>query len=180
MKQLLVIFVVSLLAVSCSDPAPKKQKPFNEERVKEPLVEANQNSVRTEDEDINLYVKRQQLDIVRSESGLRYHISKTGHGKQIKAKDVVTYSYQTFAIDGTLLYSSEKEGNKTVEVEKNNEIHAVDEALKLMRNGDYAHLVIPSHLAYGVAGDGDKIRQRIPIVMKIKVLNVKSSNKNIN
>lgn len=174
MKQFLIIFILSLLAVGCSDPAPKKQRPFDEARVKEPLVEANQHSVRTEDEDINLYVKRQQLDIVRSESGLRYEISKTGHGKLIKAKDVVTYSYETFSIDGNLLYSSEEQGDKVVKVDKNNEIHAIDEVLKLMRDGDSAHLVIPSHLAYGVAGDGDKIRQRIPIVMKIKIINVKS------
>lgn len=174
MKKLLFVFGLSLLVAGCSDPAPKRTRPFDEARAKEPLLEANQHSVRSEDEDINLYVKRQQLDIVRSESGLRYEISKTGHGKLIKAKDEVTYSYQTFSIDGTLLYSSDEEGNKVVEVDKNNEIHAIDEILKLMRNGDSAHLVIPSHLAYGVAGDGDKIRQRIPIVMKIKIINVKS------
>lgn len=169
----MILMIVSVAA--CSDPAHQKQRPFNENKAKEPLVQANQNSVRTEDEDINLYIKRHQLNIIRSESGLRYEISKLGHGKFIKAKDVVTYSYQTFSIDGVMLYSSEEDGNKVVEVEKNNEIQAIDEALKLMRVGDAAHLVIPSHLGYGVGGDGDKIRQRIPIVMKIKIINVKSS-----
>jgi gliding motility-associated peptidyl-prolyl isomerase len=166
-----------VMAFSCKSPNHEKQIPFNPDKVKEPLVEANQNAVRTEDEDINLYIKRQQLNVTRSETGLRYQISKTGSGRLIKSSDLVTLSYTTYAIDGTPIYSSDELGTKFFEIDKNNEVQALDEALKLMRKGDAAHLVIPSHLAYGVAGDGDKIRQRIPIVMKIKVINVQLNNK---
>ena len=163
-----------MLLASCSE-SPKKHtnKPFDEEKVKEPLVQANQSSVRLEDEDIDLYIKRQNLDVIRTETGLRYQITKKGKGKLIKAKNIVSIEYKTYSIDGKLLYSSDEEGLKTFEIEKNNEIQALDEVLKCMQNTSEAHLVIPSHLAYGVAGDGDKIRQRIPIVMKIKVLSVK-------
>lgn len=177
MNKSLLFLILVLTLISCQNPTPKSPNIFNEEKVKEPLVEANQNAVRTEDEDINLYVKRHQLNLTRSETGLRYEIDKIGTGKLIKTTDLVTLSFNTFSIDGTQLYSSDEQGNKFFEIDKNNEVQALDEVLKLMRKGDAAHLVIPSHLAYGVAGDGDKIRQRIPIVMKIKVINVQLNNK---
>lgn len=173
MKNTWYICVLLFLVVSCSESPNKVKKPFEQGNVKEPLIAANQNAVRQEDEDINLYIKRQKLNAIRTETGLRYQITKEGQGQLIKAKNKVTLDYETFSIDGNLLYSSKESGVKMLEVEKNNEVQALDEILKLMKNGAEAHMVIPSHLAYGIAGDGNKIRQRIPIVMKIKVLNVK-------
>lgn len=175
MKKYLLSFLISVvLLTSCNEPQKKaKLESFDEESVKEPLVQANQNSVRMEDEDINLYIKRHALNVIRTETGLRYQITKKGAGKTIKSKDKVILDFETYSIAGELLYTSKEEGTKEIEIDKSNEIPALEEALKRMNNRSEAHLVIPSHLAYGVAGDGKKIRQRIPIVMKIKILNVK-------
>jgi len=41
------------------------------------------------------------------------------------------------------------------------------EAVQLLRPGAKARLVIPSYLAYGVAGDGDRIQGLQPIIMEI-------------
>lgn len=171
----LIIFIVflSFIFVGCKESVQKPTKPLDENELKEPLMNANQEAVRLEDEDIDLYIKRQQMDAIRTETGLRYQITKQGKGSFLKNKDIATLSFKTFSINGELLYSSDESGEKVMEIDKNNEIQALDEMLKLMNVGAEAHLVIPSHLAYGIAGDGDKIRQRIPIVMKIKVLNVK-------
>lgn len=173
MKYWLMCSMIFLLA-ACSNPKKEVKKTFNEDKFSEPLVKANQNAVRLEDEDIDLYIKRQQMNVVKTETGLRYQITKKNNGRKIKAEDIVTLDFKTFSINGELLYSSDESGRKVMEVEKNNEIQALDEVLKQMSNGEEAHLVIPSHLAFGIAGDGDKIRQRIPIVMKIKVLSVKN------
>lgn len=167
-----IFFSLSLLLFGCKEPDKKDKRLLSEEEIKETMVNANQQSVRLEDEDIDLYIKRQQLDIVKTETGLRYQITKQGKGPLIKAKNLVTIGFETLSINGEPLYSSEESGPKVLEIEKNNEIPALDEMLKLMNLGAESHMVIPSHLAYGVAGDGDKIRQRIPIVMKIKVLNI--------
>ncbi len=174
MKQLIIFIVfLSFTFVGCKESVQKPTKPLDENELKEPLMNANQEAVRFEDEDIDLYIKRQQMDAIRTETGLRYQITKQGKGPFLKNKDIATISFKTFSINGELLYSSDESGEKVMEIDKNNEIQALDEMLKLLKVGAEAHLVIPSHLAYGVAGDGDKIRQRIPIVMKIKVLNVK-------
>ena len=49
-------------------------------------------------------------------------------------------------------------------------IDALHEVAQMLRPGAKARLVIPSYLAYGVAGDGDKIQGLQPIVMEIRVL----------
>jgi FKBP-type peptidyl-prolyl cis-trans isomerase len=40
----------------------------------------------------------------------------------------------------------------------------------MLRPGARARLVIPSYLAYGVAGDGDRIQGLQPVMMEIKLL----------
>ncbi len=174
--KLIYLLFFLLFVIGCKESVQKTNKPLDENELKEPLMNANQEAVRLEDEDIDLYIKRQQMNAIRTETGLRYQITKQGNGKLIKNKDIVTLSFQTFSINGELLYSSDKSGEKVMEIDKNNEIQALDEMLKMLNVGAEAHMVIPSHLAYGLAGDGDKIRQRIPIVMKIKVLKVKNSS----
>ena len=41
------------------------------------------------------------------------------------------------------------------------------EAVQMLRPGARARLVIPSYLAYGVAGDGDRIQGLQPVMMEI-------------
>jgi len=45
--------------------------------------------------------------------------------------------------------------------------------VKKMRVGEKARLVIPSYLAYGVAGDGNLIKGYSPIAMYIELTDIK-------
>ena len=51
------------------------------------------------------------------------------------------------------------------------------EAVKKMKRGGSAHLVVPSFLAYGVAGDGRRIRGKVSLAMTIEVVDIER-NKN--
>jgi FKBP-type peptidyl-prolyl cis-trans isomerase len=44
--------------------------------------------------------------------------------------------------------------------------------LKYLCEGDVAKFIIPSHLAYGLTGDGDLIKHYQVIVVDVKLLNV--------
>jgi len=43
------------------------------------------------------------------------------------------------------------------------------EAVQHLKRGAEARLVLPSHLAYGVAGDGNKVKGRKSIAMVIQI-----------
>ena len=40
----------------------------------------------------------------------------------------------------------------------------------ILRPGAKARLVIPSYMAYGVSGDGNKINGRLPVAMTIEIM----------
>ena len=50
-------------------------------------------------------------------------------------------------------------------------------SVKKMKRGGSAHLVVPSFLAYGVAGDGRRIRGKVSLAMTIEVVDIER-NKN--
>jgi FKBP-type peptidyl-prolyl cis-trans isomerase len=66
-----------------------------------------------------------------------------------------------------MIYCSDSLGKKHFVVNRSEEIDALHEAVQLLRPGAKARLVIPSYLAYGVAGDGDRIQGLQPIIMEI-------------
>lgn len=107
--------------------------------------------------------------MTRTGTGLYIQILSPGQGETFREPNEVTLSYKTFLLDGTLVYDSDDDGLKTFTVCRSEEIDGLHEAVQLLRPGAKARLVIPSHLAYGVAGDGDRINGRMPIAMTIEI-----------
>jgi FKBP-type peptidyl-prolyl cis-trans isomerase len=135
-----------------------------------PFILGNQKIIRLENEDIELFLKRYKWEMKQTDTGLRYEITKKGNGKNFTASENVLLEYQTLLLTGEEIYNSTKEGVKKFLVEKTEEITGLHEAVQLMNKGSEARLIIPSHLAYGASGDGNKIKPYQTIIMKIKII----------
>lgn len=142
----------------------------------DPYVEGNKNIMRRENEEIQMFVKRYGWNMQRTPTGLYIEVLEPGSGDHYKENDPVTLEYRTFLLSGEMIYCSDSLGVKHFVVNRSEEIDALHEAVQLLRPGAKARLVIPSYLAYGVAGDGDRIRGLHPIMMEIK-LSEKSDNR---
>ena len=127
--------------------------------------------MRMEQEEMELFIKRYNWDMQRSGTGLYYQILNPGQGDLFHEGDMVTLKYRTFLLSGERIYDSESNGVKTFKVARSEEIVALHEIATLLRPGAKVRLVIPSHLAYGVSGDGNKINGRMPIAMIVETMN---------
>ena len=134
-----------------------------------PYIQGNQKILHWETEEIELFIKRYGWQMQRTGTGLYIQILKPGNGELFKEGDEVRLSYKTFLLDGQMIYSSEEEGDKIFKVARSEEIDGLHEAAQLLRPGARARLVIPSYMAYGVAGDGNKINGRLAIAMEVNV-----------
>ncbi len=143
-------------------------KTENHEKI-DPFLEANKIIVRREAEEIELFIKRYQWTMKETGSGLRIEILDVGEGDFFKEGDEVTLNFQLFLLDGEVVYDSKNDGKKVFVVDKSSEITGLHEAVKLLKPGGKANLVIPSHLAYGVAGDGHRIIGQKSVAMKISI-----------
>lgn len=180
-KIFIIPFVVllGLVVAGCTSTSDTKEKEIvaiNQDDYIEPLIVANKESIRLEDGDIDLFVKRYGWEMHKSETGLRYFILNQGDSYHPKVKDKVELAYSMRLIDGTDVYDSDTDGNKEFALGKSDEINGLQEAVKMMGVGGEARLVIPSYLAYGMSGDGFLIRQRIPIIMEIEIIKITKSN----
>jgi FKBP-type peptidyl-prolyl cis-trans isomerase len=132
----------------------------------------NQKGVALENENINLFLKRYSWQPEVTPTGLRIEILKNGSGELLKTGDEVTLKYKTKLLSGETVYSSQIDSLKYFIIDKSEEITGLHEAAKMLRRGSKARLVIPSYLAYGVAGDGMGIIGRRPLVMIVEVVDV--------
>lgn len=104
--------------------------------------------------------------------GLGYWINKDALKQNPKRSDGerLSYQYDIYDFDRVKLYEQPKIAND-VYLGKFEELKAIDDALRYMKPGDEATLLVPSLLAYGTYGDNDKIPNDMPLIIKLKVLN---------
>jgi len=132
-----------------------------------PYVEGNKNIMRRENEEMQMFIQRYGWQMQRTPSGLYIEILNPGKGELYKEGDPVNLEYRTFLLTGEMIYCSDSLGLKHFIVNRSEGIDALHEAVQMLRPDAKARLVIPSYLAYGVAGDGDRIQALQPIMMEI-------------
>jgi peptidylprolyl isomerase len=154
----LLMFMVVFTISSCGDDEVKsKPKALNPKEVSDNLAQIHKHNIRIEDQQIDDYLERRGWKFTRTESGLRYKIYDEGVGLKPKEGQRVVLEYTINLIRGDIIYDSKKDGLKVFIVGKGDEPSGLQEAVQLMHVGGRAKLILPSYLAYGLVGDGDKV-----------------------
>ena len=110
-----------------------------------------------------------------SDDAINYLVYRAeGDGDLIERGDIVTLEYEVDLITGDRVYSSKEDGNKTFVVGRGGVESGLEEAILKLRNNSVAVLILPSHLAHGLLGDGERIPPKSPIVYYVKVIDVKN------
>lgn len=175
MKRIWVIVLllsVFQIIASCSEGKVKTTSP-QQPQLKESLEKVNRYLVNNEEEEIENYVARHQLDMTSTGTGLRYQVIQTGIGDSIREGQEVTMDYVLNNIMGDVIYSSENDGVKSFVVGHGDVESGLDEAVRLLKKGAVAKLIIPSHLGYGLLGDQKDIPERATLIYTVKILEVK-------
>lgn len=169
-------FILVALLISCNlDPndATEKKEQYNAKSKKESLIKVNKYMVNAESKEIDNYIRRHELDVIRTGSGLSYEIIKDGNGEKAVAGKEITFNYITKLITGDVIYSSKESGPKSFIIGHGGVESGLEEAILNMRVGDEAIIIIPSHLAYRLLGDSNKVPQRSTIIYEIEITNIK-------
>ena len=109
--------------------------------------------------------------VVMLESGLQYKILVAGTGARPTADSRVKVNYEGRLIDGTV-FDSSYERNAPATFKVTGVIKGWTEALQLMPVGSKWELYIPSDLAYGKAGGGEKILPNSTLIFTVELLSI--------
>ena len=110
----------------------------------------------------------------KTSSGLRYQILQKGDGEKAQKNKTVSVHYKGQLSDGTVFDSSYKR-NQPIEFSlgMGQVILGWDEGVALLKVGDKARFVIPSHLAYGSRGAGGVIPPNANLIFDVELISVK-------
>ena len=103
--------------------------------------------------------------------GMNYWINIPNLEKNPRKQDGerVSYQYDIYDFDMTKLYENPKVVNNVI-FGHFQEMKAVEDALRYMKTGDEATLLVPSVLAFGTYGDNNQIPNDMPLIIKLKEL----------
>ncbi len=170
MRFFLSLFIITIIA-SCQQTPKKEQQVFNETKVKQQFVKANQQMVIKENDDMDYYQKSHKLPFTITTSGIRHYVYKPStKGDSIKDGDVLTLNYTISLLDGTECYSSKIDGVKEFKVGMGEAENGLHKAVLHLKTGDKALILIPSYLAHGLMGDSKKIPPQSPIVYDLEIV----------
>ncbi|MCX6273229.1 MAG: FKBP-type peptidyl-prolyl cis-trans isomerase [Bacteroidetes bacterium] len=132
-------------------------------------MKANQRLALVEEQQIRAFISRYGWKMNKTGTGLYYLIYRKGKGNQSQLNDIARIEYTASLLNGQRLYSSKEEGPMQVELGKGKVISGLEEGIFLMRVGDRAKFIIPSHLAFGLLGDQKRIPQRATLVYDVEL-----------
>ena len=109
--------------------------------------------------------------VVTTESGLQYEVIEEGSGERPGPEDQATIHYRGTLIDGTEFDSSYAR-NEPATFPLSGVIAGFSEGLQLMPVGSHYRFVIPSELAYGLAGSPPAIGPNSTLVFEVELLEI--------
>lgn len=166
----ILLYIIVSLFTGCRNDS--QQKPVDPAVFKEPLIKANQDAMLEEKEQIDDFIRRRQWQMNETSTGLRYMITKHGIGAAARAGKTVKLDYSVTLLTGDTVYTGGHDGPIIFEVGKGQVITGLEEAILLLRVGDRAKFIIPSHLAYGLIGDQRKINHKASLVYDLEFISM--------
>jgi FKBP-type peptidyl-prolyl cis-trans isomerase FkpA len=171
-RKIFFIITVIIFAAACNRSGEQQKQP-ERQLMRENLVGANAILVDKEDQEIKDFISRYGWEMQQTGTGLRYMIYEHGSGERARKDNIAIFHYTLRLITGDIVYSSKNETPAEFIIGQRGVESGLDEAMLLLRKGDKAHLILPSHLAHGVPGDGAKIPRRATLIYDIEVLDFK-------
>lgn len=125
MKNIFLFLSIALFMFSC--------KTYNEEEIE------------SFDAKIQAYIKKNDLKMIKSDSGLYYQIHEEGEGEFIKPNAIILTSYEGKLLNGKVFDKQ----TKPVEMNLKNLIYGWREVAYYLKKGGKATIIVPPHLGYG-------------------------------
>ncbi len=169
LKKIIYISLAVLLLTAChNDPPVIVTGDTNQQDLRENMINANRMIAQSEETAINEYIARRKWPMTKLPGGVRLWEYEKVSNTTINMEDSVTVNYTIEAINGKLIYRDIEEN---FVVGHRRDMIGLDEAIMNLHHNSKAKVILPSHLAYGIGGDGDRIPQSAVLIIDLQIEN---------
>lgn len=171
-----ILFIVCIALFACnSNQQTHHQRQLSKDSINYRLMTANKILTESENEKILDYAKRYHWEMKETGTGLRYLIYKEGKGEKPEIGKNVKIKYTTSLLNGVTIYKSDESGLKEFEIGKAQVETGLEEGILLLKVGDKAKFIIPSHLGFGLLGDQNKIPRKATLIYDVELISVEKT-----
>ena len=119
---------------------------------------------------IDNYLKENNIEAIKTESGLRYVVQKEGEGRNAAPGDNVSVHYTGMLLNGEVFDSSLERQPLSFTLGQGMVIQGWDEGISYFNKNAKGTIYIPSYLGYGVRGAGGAIPPNAVLVFEIELI----------
>lgn len=167
-----LLFITCLIA--CQNNEPKKDLSFDsKESYEETIIASHQAFLKKEKEKIASFMDSLGLVFNKTGTGLRYAITQTSNGDSLGTGDIAVIRYKLKSLEGKLLYETRPELAHEFAVDFDEVESGLHEAIKYLKVGEEAIVILPAHLAHGITGDQAAIPSQTTLVYYLTVVGKK-------
>ncbi|MCX6251754.1 MAG: FKBP-type peptidyl-prolyl cis-trans isomerase [Bacteroidetes bacterium] len=170
---LLISIFICFFFYSCDNTPQSSSGTKHFGNIKDSIINYNKKIVRTEDQQIEDFIARYQWKMNKTTTGLRYMIYKKGDGPQAKKGMIATLDYSIRLLSGDLINSSAGKAPLVFKIGHGGVESGLEEGILFLHKGDHVKFIVPSHLAFGLMGDQDKIPPGATLVYNVELINLK-------
>lgn len=171
--------IILFLAFGCKAPEARKPIQNNSGSYVDYSIEKNKKMIAEEENDILEIIEKDSLNkYINSKQGFWYYFNNQNTSSTEKADfgDLIEFEYNVKDLRGTTIYSKEELGPQKYYTDKEELISGLRDGLKLLKEGETATFLFPSHKAYGYYGDLKRIGTNMPIISTVTILNIEQIN----
>ena len=119
---------------------------------------------------IDNYLKENNIEAIKTESGLRYVVQKEGLGRNAAPGDNVSVHYTGMLLNGEVFDSSLERQPLSFTLGQGMVIQGWDEGISYFNKNAKGTIYIPSYLGYGARGAGGAIPPNAVLVFEIELI----------
>lgn len=166
-----LIYLSLLLIISCAkqNPVYAPENQFLTDSEMEVSKNRSKELNNLEREQIEDWIKSQKIKYYPMGMNYWVNIENLDHNPRKNNGEKISYQFDIYDFDRTKLYDKPVENINAV-FGHFKELDAVEDAVRYLKKGEEAELLVPSVLAYGTYGDSKKITNDMPLIIKVKVL----------
>ena len=174
--------VIIVFTLGCGGPEPRKPVEVKSGQFFRESVERNKALLEQEEQLISAII---DLDSTRQYlatdfgAWFAYENQIQEESYLPKEGDIVTMNYDILSLGNDTIYSSKDIGVISYHVDREEIFRGLRLGVKLLKEGEQATFLFPSHMAYGYHGDNDKIGPNVPLKSNVTVLNIEQTQDSI-
>jgi gliding motility-associated peptidyl-prolyl isomerase len=178
-RYFIYILLLALIASACKTPEARKPIKTSSGSYIDASIEKNKKMIAEEEQEILTIIEKDTANqYFSSEKGFWYYYNTkvTSGSEKAEFGDFIEYEYDVRDLNGDFIYTKQELGIQKYYMDKEELITGLREGLKLLKEGETATFLFPSHKAYGYYGDLRRIGTNMPIISTVTILNIKQIN----